>query len=232
VGNQPSVPSARCHLLIQSLLNLKYPNVKLHMTIKNIDVVSAGPSSDVAILAVRDALADELTCSSVLDMVYQIQQTLGANSMIGRLRIFGHGSPGLVCVGQVPRGTNLSSLNFTQLSKYIGVVRRDEIQEGGAIVRTSYPIFNEEHLLMLRPKFNRSGYVELHACQAAAGEYGEQLLRRLAEIWRVQVKGGIEDQFIGGGIEGTSIVAFPHGNVQRHPPTPPPHVPSCSAGRR
>ena len=199
----------------------------------HIDVVSDGPSSDVAILAVREVLADELTCTSVLDMVDQVQGRVGVSDRIGRLRIFGHGNPGIVCIGRVSASTSLSSLNMTDLSKIIGVVRQEGVAQTGETVRTSYPLFNEDALRRLAPKFSRDGWVELHACRAASGELGEQLLRRLAELWQVLVKGGIEDQFAGGGIEGMAIVAFPNGSVQRRPPAPPPHTRAgCSVSWR
>lgn len=199
-----------------------------------IDIISEGPSTDVAILNVRQSLPNAIVCVNIPDMVDRIQRQLGAQGSIKRLRIFGHGAPGLACVGNVPATLSLANENQQiqmNSSKIITLIEQIGINRQGVVMQRNHALLNEDRLALLRGRFSRQGWVELHACKVAHGAPGEALLKKLASVWQVQVKGGVVDQVAGGGLEGTSLVAYPSGQIQSRPPSPPAHTSAgCAVG--
>ncbi len=203
------------------------------MSETNIDIVSTGSSEDIAILNVRNQLSDELVCNSVIGMVSQIEQQLSPNEQIRRLRMFGHGAPGLICIGSVPATLTLSSAQQVldqNADKTLRVVHHVIQNDRGQTVRDAYPLLNEHSLQRLTSRFAAGAWAELHACNVAEGALGEALLKSLARMWNIMVKAGTGDQVIGGGLENTVVVAYPNGSIIRRAPPPPPPSPSggCS----
>jgi|SRR6185436_17703104 len=193
----------------------------------NIDVVSTGQND--AILAVGEMLPNKIVAMNVPHMLLQINARLGSMHKLRRLRLFGHGAPGLVCVGNVPAGLNLNSAeeNLSQHSlATIRCVAHRIVNPTGQTMPTEYFLLNAEPLGQLTNRFANSGWAEIHACHVAEGNIGERLLSMLASLWRVPVAGARGDQIPGGGLENTMIVARPGRGISRHlPPPPPPRRP-------
>ena len=67
----------------------------------------------------------------------------------------------------------------------------------------------------LCPFFGAYSSVELHGCKVAKGLDGRQMIQRLADVWKVPVSGGVNDQTSGGistfRFEGPVFTAFPGG---------------------
>jgi len=188
----------------------------------DIDVVSNGPTSDVAILKVREMLPGSVVAINIIGMVESIEARVGGGDKIGRLRIFGHGAPGLACVGSVPSGVTLDNgddiLSRHSLRTIRIVERSIPEQAGGSVTRPKFSLLNELPLSQLQSKFARTGWAELHVCRVAEQEIGKQLLKALARLWRVRVAGGTGEQIAGGGLENSVFVASPTGSVTRRVP--------------
>ena len=189
----------------------------------DIDIVSDGHSRDIAILSVRAMIADEIVAINIPDMIQKINARLRVSDQIQRLRIWGHGAPGLVCVGNVPASLSLDSTDDIlerNTLKTVRVVERLAYTRSGQ--RREFPLLNENLLVQLQPKFAQEGWAEIHACYVADDEKGEQLLQALARVWQRRVAGGTGLQVAGGGLENTVVVARPGGGpVTRRVPPPP-----------
>jgi hypothetical protein len=196
----------------------------------NIDVVSTG--SNDAILAVGEMLPNKIVAMNVPHMLLQICGRLGSTHKLRRLRLFGHGAPGLICVGDVPAGLNLNSTEENLSQHSLATIRcvGHRIVNGlGQTMHTEYFLLNVEPLAQLTHRFAPSGWAELHACHVAEGNIGERLLKMLASLWRVNVAGATGDQVPGGGLENTLIVARPGGGISHHlPPLPLPRHPMAN----
>lgn len=139
--------------------------------------------------------------------------------MIRRLRIFGHGAIGCVQIGpflytgrraeDVQRGQRIDQADLTQV---ISVTETEVRTKDGQLVRREYGLTNEPYLRKLAGKFDPKGWVELHSCQIV-GKNGQELIRALAKLWRVEVYASESKQIVGGGLEGKVWKATPSGAV-------------------
>lgn len=187
----------------------------------NIDVLSSTYVNDPAIVAFGSALPHALRGEYVADMVDRICERLGAIGRIRRLRIIGHGGPGLVMVG----GGNVRSWTpgfYTQREMLercalhiLGVWPREFTGRQTGRTWRDYPLLNDLSLRRLASKFSPGGWAELHGCHVAEGDAGKELLKQLAALWGVSVKAGTGEQFAGGGFENEVFVAAPDGRLQR-----------------
>lgn len=185
------------------------------MSTVSIDVVSAYDKEkpDRDLQQTMDALSDEIVAVSVPHMITMIIQRLGKPKRLKRLRIFGHGESGIAVIGNY-RG-NLRTLssreellkNWTTTDKVLFTMTHISNR------KTTVHITNEYELRLLTPYFAPGGWAELHHCKVAEGEDGRTLLRVLARIWNVLVKGGEGDQRVGGGIENRAVIAYPNGRI-------------------
>ena len=66
---------------------------------------------------------------------------------------------------------------------------------------------------MLREHFAPDGWVELHVCKVAEGERGQALIKGLAHLLKVPVKGAVGEQITGGGFENGCAIAYPSGQI-------------------
>jgi hypothetical protein len=122
-----------------------------------------------------------LRASSVREMVEAIERLVSQSRsqfpdgvLIRRLRIFGHGRPGIQVMGGDP-STN-SPLRTMQ-------VGRDGRLTNARVLQ-----------VLSRGYFAAGAVVELHGCQVAAGSNGRRLLEELHCLWGVIVRGGQDDQ--------------------------------------
>lgn len=190
----------------------------------NLDILSDTQTSDYAMEEVRRSLPNGIVVSSVLDMVDKINRRT-VNDKLGRLRVFGHGSPGHQAVGSVLVRQTAGRSHYDYAgdsSKLLVVVRVILAARDGTTGGSSDALFNKHKLLQLKSRFASDGWVELHGCNVAMGELGTRLLRNLALLWQVSVKAGLELQFSGGGFEGRTVVARPNGDVEDPNPIPTP----------
>lgn len=130
--------------------------------------------------------------SDINQMVRDILARAGSTgSTISRLRFFGHGSSGT-------QGLANSHSSDKMYSQYL-------------VVDTSGNLVNRRLLAQLRGHFAPGAIVELHGCNVVLGHYGRQLLRQLADLWNVRVRGGAETQWADSAdiIEGPTIEAYP-----------------------
>jgi Domain of unknown function (DUF4347) len=146
-----------------------------------IEVTVVDRSTDPANTIARQTYPDSIPAYSVQSMVDGIQQRLASAArqsptepvVIGRLRIVGHGSPGLQGMGD-----SLTTQNPRQL---IALDRHGHLLNRGV-------------LLQLRGRFARDARVELHGCSAGRGRQGAALLHQLKALWGVGVYAGSVDQ--------------------------------------
>lgn len=181
------------------------------MAVLHIDVVSkvaGGSEDDAAIIQVREQLSSYIEAIDVLDMIHKVVSAVGQRNRLGRLRIFGHGNPGIFSMGQVPSTITIQSMTPSHTNKVVFLAR-------GQMV-------NGDQLMRLKNCFDARGWAELHACKVAADDAGKNLLKALAKMWNVPVKGGKVLQYAGGGIEGTVVTARPSGDIsEKAPPVKP-----------
>lgn len=128
--------------------------------------------------------------SDVNQMVNQILARAGTGPNISRLRFFGHALPGYQGMA--------NSYSSNKIPQFIAIDRHGHL-------------VNRADLERLRGHFAPNAVVELHGCNVALGHHGRELLRQLAELWNVRVRGGAERQFTDSGdlIEGPIIEAVP-----------------------
>lgn len=159
----------------------------------DIDCVDWHREGDSSTAADQQHLPDAIRVNSVGQMVRLIDLRL-ANDRIRRLRIFGHGDPGVQGLGNsISSQTHL----YNQITTDTGT-------------RVTYA----NVLGGLRGKFAQGAWVELHGCSVGAGAAGWNLLKGLAQLWQVKVAAGVVDQDDGGGFEGAYYrVAWPDGRV-------------------
>jgi hypothetical protein len=112
--------------------------------------------------------------NGVGQMVADIKR-LAATGSIEILRIWGHGRSGGQSMSGGHGGEAARRAHWTGFS----VANIEELR----------PQLSE-----LRPLFGRGSRAELRGCSVAAGNDGETLLRRLAEIWGTRVQGGTVNQ--------------------------------------
>jgi len=164
-----------------------------------------------ALAQVRRTLAaavqsgDAFIVSDLWTMVERIRRRLGSGQKMRRLRIFGHATPGVQCVGRW-RG---SPIDLTTGQRRLG---QGDYERVIMVIRGQ--LFNDTILAQLNPYFDRGGFAELHGCAVARGTAGEELLRKLAQLWQVPVKGGREAQRTGGGLEAPAVGAWPNGHIE------------------
>ena len=136
-----------------------------------------------------------LRVDTVGQMVKAIEQQLGKDFLIRRLRIFGHGIPGAQGLG------NSYHLFETALYRQITLEIGDRAEYANVLGR-------------LRGKFEQHGWVELHGCSVGAGANGWNLLKALARLWQAKVAAGVVEQWTTPGFEGAYYrVAWPDGRV-------------------
>jgi uncharacterized protein DUF4347 len=139
------------------------------------------------------------TTNAVAILVQLIIERAAACSIITLLRFHGHGGPGgqNVAAGEAVYDAFGNGISITNLAVI-----------GGDLAR-------------LRPYFAAHARVEMHGCQVASGRNGQNLLRRLAGIWGVQVSAGSRTQRGGGTrtfrFEGPVYTGYPDGRVVRRP---------------
>ncbi len=150
----------------------------------NIDVID-GLGHDTATNMDRSRYPHAIRAESVSGMVIAIINRLGGNRL-HRLRIFGHGTPGAQGVAD--------SFHMTSPNTFISVDAGGRLQHA--------PI-----LSLLIASFGENAFVELHGCSVARGYQGKMLLCQLSALWRVRVRGGIQDQDTSPGFEGRVATA-------------------------
>ena len=128
--------------------------------------------------------------SDVNQMVNQILVRAGTGPTISRLRFFGHAIPGYQGVA--------NSYSSRKIPQYIAIDRNGHL-------------VNRADLERLREHFAPNAIVELHGCNVGLGHHGRELLRQLADLWNVRVRGGAERQYTDRAdvIEGPIIEAVP-----------------------
>ena len=151
----------------------------------DLDVID-GLGTDGFVQESRRTFPHAIRASSVSQMVIAIIDRLGPNQL-RRLRIIGHGAPGLQGVAD--------SHNTWEPNRLIRVIGR-ELQ-------------NPTILSMLAASFGPRGFAELHGCEVARGYPGKLLLADLSALWRVPVRGGVNDQTNRPGFEGRYHTAAP-----------------------
>lgn len=137
--------------------------------------------------------------NGVSHMITQVRNAAGGRK-IGLLRIYGHGLPG----GQiVSAGRGVSGGAATHGSALTGQAVRVMTNEWGQLAQAFAPY----------------GSCELHGCRVGQGARGADLLRELANLWRVPVSAGVETQHTGRGatgrFEGPVRTAYPGGGSLR-----------------
>ena len=197
----------------------------------DVDVITKGGPKDLAVRAFHKELKDQAGRTpndnriliyevvSVFDMVDRILKSIGPRR-IKRLRVFGHGSEGIVQMGPFVytgrRVIDLSGrprIDQSDLVKVIMVVQSETRSQTGVTITTEYKLINEAYLRKLVGKFDKSGWVELHSCRVV-DKSGRELIKALARLWGVQVHASDAKQYVGGGLEGRILVAAPSGIVR------------------
>jgi hypothetical protein len=140
---------------------------------------------------------------------------------IDRLRVFGHGSPGVQWVGG---GWGASgNPDFTRTRAQTIRFQSGALQDRGL-------------LAALAGRFTPGGLVELHGCGVGMSPAGQGLARALAQLWNVRVRAGTQTQNAdeAAKFEGGFIEAQPNGTIQVYAfgvpgfvliPAPPPPAP-------
>lgn len=171
------------------------------MTPIDIDCVD-GTGRDEVVAEFRTMYPRALRVHSVGHMVRSILGRLGSGGAIRRLRVFGHGAPGVQGLGR-SQGGNKATLTYHSISIFAGVLRyRDILSQ----LTARFHHWNENGA-------NRLGWVELHGCNVGAAGQGDGLVRLLAGLWRVNVAAGTGYQISQPGFEGYYVVAHPDGTV-------------------
>lgn len=183
----------------------------------DVDVVSVGARAIAISAGALRNMRNVVYTDSVTGMVREISSKVGRTNMLRRLRIFAHGSPGLVILGTLSTRTletpQEQLANITNLLTPLGFVQRPGTQEA--------VFLNGSTVEPLRQKFWRSadrrqaGWAEIHACRVAEEAPGRMFLAELARRWGVRVMGGTGNQIFGGGIENDTWVGSPGGGVRR-----------------
>lgn len=169
----------------------------------NIDCVD-GTGTDEFVQELRQMYPGALRVDSVGHMVHSVLGRLGSGRQIGRLRIFGHGSPGAQGLGQ--------SHTVSQPWRMIGIDARCAL-----LFRDTLALLTGRfaHWTVAaapgRPEHSRAGWVELHGCDVAAGG-GVLLVTDLASLWGVNVAAGTGTQDWTPGFEGYYVVGHPDGS--------------------
>lgn len=151
----------------------------------DIDVVD-GIGTDSTVREDRQLFPHAIRASSVSQMVIAIITRLGPNRL-RRLRIIGHAAAGVQ--GVADSRTTMDPNRLIQVDH--GVLQNPAI------------------LSMLAASFGPRGFVELHGCEVARGYSGKMLLADLSALWRVPVRGGVNDQDNRPGFEGPWHSATP-----------------------
>jgi Domain of unknown function (DUF4347) len=146
-----------------------------------VDVTVVDRATDPANTIARQTYPDSIPVYSVQSMVDAIINRLNAvarqgptePAVIGRLRIVGHGQPGLQGVGD-----SQTTRNPRQL---LGLDRHGHLMHRGV-------------LMQLRGRFASNGRVDLHGCQVGRGREGAALLHQLKALWGVPVYASTIDQ--------------------------------------
>ena len=143
--------------------NFYMPNVE-------INVIDYDPSDRMALIA-RQTYPDHILASSVRSMVDgvigrlgSVRSSSGEPAVIGRLRILGHGEPGLQAIG--------NSHSTQNPRQFIGLDYRGHL-------------YNRDVLMQLRGRFAPDARVELHGCNT--GLRGQPLRSALEQLWGVRV---------------------------------------------
>lgn len=139
----------------------------------------------------------------VIDAIIERAESGGGYGVITLLRFFGHGI--------------IAGMGITDSEHMCDAM----VDYSNAISRTV--IATQPHeFVRLRPYFAANARVELHGCNVGRGPHGRELLRYLADIWRVPVSAGSHTQRVGTGsvlsnFEGTVYTVYPDGRVIRNP---------------
>ena len=161
----------------------------------NIDCVDWQSTGDAYVSVIQRRLPAALKVNSVGQMVNLIEQRLGSNRRMRRLRIFGHGISGVQGLG------NSGSLFQTNLYNQITIGSNSEVLYADILGR-------------LRTRFLSGGWAELHGCNVGASAVGWNLLKGLARLWQVNVAAGTSLQTTAAGFEVAYRVAQPNGQVR------------------
>lgn len=163
--------------------------------------------------ASRLSSGDAFLVDTAQDMVQRIGLRLGPGLKIERLRIFGHGGPGVVQLGRLMH----ARVDPTGQVTVPGVSNSRVTSDLNRLIMLGPEgdILNGQFLRGLRDRFARGGWCELHCCNVAARQKGKDLLKALARLWNVNVAGSEDLQYPGRGLEGTRYVARPNGTVSR-----------------
>jgi hypothetical protein len=122
---------------------------------------------------------ETVTVYSVKDMVEKTILAAGADK-IKHLTILGHAASGTQCVGC----GSIGNVKIKTGEDFLSV----SLVDGKLYNRT------EDYLAKLVPKFAFDGIVSLGGCQVAAPPDGDTLLRRVSEVLKVPVEGGVDNQ--------------------------------------
>lgn len=173
----------------------------------------------------------------------------GDSPKINRLRIFGHSNGNYVALSrfkEVTHGTIMRTPRDFGQETYKRALSADVLGYGSE--EKFYYGGNGKELRRLVGRFSPRGWVELHACWIAPGfrydfaaskighdRYGLYLMKALARLWKVPVKGGSDKQNPLAGLEGEVVVAYPNGRIERRGPKPqrkpPPCIPTMTKDR-
>jgi hypothetical protein len=136
----------------------------------DINVIDFDPNDQTCMTA-RTTYPDHILASSVWSMVDGIKNRLGLTgsstavpTLMGRLRIIGHGEPGLQAIG--------NSHDTQNTRQFIGLDRHGHL-------------YNRHVLSELRGYFAPNARAELHGCNV--GLHGERLRLALERLWGVRV---------------------------------------------
>ncbi len=173
--------------------------VVLSENLLDLDCVDA-TGRDETVAWFRQHLPHALRVHSIGHMVRSVQQHLGEAGRIRRLRVFGHGAPGIQGLGR--------SHEYHPKRPYLNI----QVSKGQLQYR--------DVLSDLQGRFSTArprGWVELHGCQVGAGGAGgpgQALALALAQLWQVPIAAGAVIQNTDAGFETCYIVAYPNGRVQ------------------
>jgi len=178
-----------------------------------------GTGNDSVVQTFRRMYPHAQRVHSVGHLVHSILGALGSGRQIRRLRIFGHGAPGYQGLGQSAGGPPATSgYRCIQFSGGDLAYRDVLAQLCGRFARWTDTGLSDGH--GRAHDTDRSGWVEMHGCNVAAGAEGLKLIVELSALWRVNVAGGSGYQIPNPGFEGPYVVAYPNRTLQTKMGTP------------
>lgn len=158
----------------------------------NVVVIDGSDDDNGFLKRHRGGAPNALVVADVESMVQGILRRLGAQQSIDRLIIVGHGASGIIGAGDGEgNGSTLRLSGHLLPGEQVGTAARG-LQVLG--LDRHGQLRGRAVLGRLSGHFAPGAVVELQGCQVGRGHQGRELLRQLADLWRVNVQASIDDQ--------------------------------------